>query len=146
MINILKKQGVVLNVLMKKTDRDTEFKLEIQPLEEVHFEKEVKYRYLGLYFAILVVITYNIALTLSKIIMIGNPSITSLEIVLTRYLCTFLFNLPFIWKSGENPLKIKRKTLKKLLTIFSLVLVIWLLMYYSLKYLPVGLIIVIHNS
>ena len=78
--------------------------------------------------------------------MIHNPAITFLEIVLTRYLCIFLFNFPIMWLKEERPWNIERKNLKILLNTFFLVLLIWLLMSYSLKDLPVGLVIVIQNS
>ena len=103
----------------------------------------MKNRYLGLYLILLSLVIYNITLTLVKVIMNGNDSITSLEIMLARYICIALFNSPFLWWYGEKPWEIDRDSLKIFKFRFGIDFITWLLMYYSLEYLPVGLVIAI---
>ncbi len=68
----------------------------------------------------------------------ANQTITFLEILLTRYLCFVLFNQPLMWYYKESYSNIDKAGFNGLMSRFLIAFIAWLLQYYSITYIPVG--------
>ena len=103
-------------------------------------------RLMGLFYMFQSVLVFSITLLLMKIIMKTNPNITALEIIFVRQISLFLFNLPLMWQFKVSPKQLSNSDMKKLFTRTLILVTQWILSYFTVVHLPMGVYQVISNT
>ena len=103
-------------------------------------------RLMGLFYMFQSVLVFSITLLLMKIIMKTNPNITALEIIFVRQISLFLFNLPLMWQFKVSPKQLSNSDMKKLFTRTLILVTQWILSYFTVVHLPMGVYQAISNT